>query len=395
MKKIFASLISIFIISFSCNAYNWFDDRYFEMGLDFSFGFSNNALQANDILTKNLVIDFKELSSRVPNSGMQFNFYANPALSFKLDLRKIQIGLKSGVDSWSRTALSKDLFDYLGNGNELYQTVEISQKVNADVFAYEEILIGFKIKKFKISVKPAFFVPILHVGSSDGALTLENLEDGSIIVDYKSEMEIYSAFGFDNEGFAPGVGFDIAGSVSYPLFDFLTLTANARIPFIPGSLKYKTTQTITMNFETSVDKIINGNLGSNNFDSSRSDSVSTTYYINRPMKFSVFGDFNLFDNFVLFTGGLGLGFRHPFTDDIDTFEFFGEYYLGGSFTLLKILKFTFSTEYFEQLFIHQIALMANLRVFELDFGINAQSADFIRSCSGSGLGGFIGLKFGY
>ena len=395
MKKIFLNILVFFLI-FSAHAKNWFSERYFEFGVEVPFGISNNALQIGDILKKEVEIDFKKLADRTPESGMNFNAMLSPSFSIKLNLKNVQIGVKTGVESWMDATFSKDLIEYIGNGNELYESVSVSQDLNLDLFSFQEVSVGFKAKDFKITLKPALFAPVMHVSSSDGKLTLENLRDGTMKVNYKSDIDIYSAFDLeDGSGIKPGIGFDFGASVSYPVKDYLILTGNARIPLVPGSLNYKTVQSTTMNFETSIDKIMDGGLGEGDFDTDRSDSVSKKHYINRPMKFSLFADFMPFDSWVTLTGGLGLGFRHPFTSDRDSFAFFGEYYLGGSMTFFRAFTMTASTQYYEQVFIHELFFALNLRVFELDFAVSAQSTDFTRSCAGSGIGGLVAVKFGY
>lgn len=395
MKKLFCFAVFISLIS-SVFAFNWFDDRFLEISFGAKYGISNDAMQINDILTKDVVLDLKQMADDMPETGWTITSYLIPELSVKLNLRKFQLEFITGSEVWSEGTLSKDLFDYLGKGNTLYQTVSVSQNLNMDVFAYEEVSVGFKIKKFKIAVKPAIFIPVFHVGSSNGTLNVTNLSDGSLNVDYSSDIKIYSAFGISGGGnFIPGIGIDVAGSVSYPLTDYLVLTGKARIPLIPGHLSYKTIQKTNLKFTTSLDKIVNGKLGSNDFNSTHDDSESEDYWINRPMKFSGFADFTPFGEWIVFTGGLGLGFRHPFTDDIDSYDFFGEYYLAGTFRFRNILSLTFSTEYFEKLFIHQFSFSANARIVELVFGINAQATDFTKSCSGGGIGGLFALKFGY
>ncbi len=396
MKRIISLCFILISLFSSAFAYNWFDDRYFELSVGSKFGLSNNSMQIGDILKKDLVIDLRKLADEMPKNGWSLNSYVVPEVSLKLNLRKVEIGLTTGTEIWSEAGISKDLFDYIGKGNSLYQTVSISQNINADAFAYEEISVRFNIRDFKIVVKPTFFMPVMHAGSSNGTLRMNNLSDGSFNIDYSSDIELYSAFAVSGGGgFKGGLGFDLGGSVSYPLFDFLTLTGNIRMPIVPGHLKYKTVQTTSLHFNTTVDKIINGNIGDQNFSSSHGDSQSADYMINRPMKFSAFADFTPFGNWVVFTGGLGLGFRHPFTDDKDSFEFFGEYYLAASLRLLNILKLTLSTEYYEKLFIHQLSFSANARIIELVLGINAQAAGFLKSCSGGGVGGLFAIKLGY
>ena len=396
MKKLLAGTLILFSLISSAFTYNWFDERYFELSVGAKFGLSNNSLKINDVFQKDLVIDLKKFAADMPKNGLDINSYILPEFALKLNLRKVEIGLTTGTEVWAEGNLSKDLFNYIGNGNSINQSVNISQKVNMDAFAYQEVSVGFKIKDFKIVARPCLFLPLVHIGSSKGHLKLENLSDGSLIVDYSSDLDIYSVFSFsDFKKINPGFGFDLAASVSYPLFDFLTLTGNARIPIVPGSLRYKTVQTTSLSFNATMDKIMNGGMGDKNFSSKREDSQSTTYYINRPMKFSAFADFTPFGKWIVFTGGLGLGFRHPFTDDIDSFDCFGEYYLAGTIKLLNILKATFSSEYYEKLFIHQFTFSANARILEIMLGINTQASDFKKSCSGTGIGGLFAVKIGY
>lgn len=394
MKKLVVKFC-VFLICVSSAFAGWFDERYVELGVEVPVGVSNNSIQISDVLTKHPVIDLRKLADEMPADGLQLNTYMNPNLTFSVRVKDVKIAGKTGVETFGTASVSKDLFEYIGYGNKLGEKISISQKVNADVFAFQEVSAAFNVRDFRVVVKPALFVPFFHVGSSHGVLELHNDLDGSLKVNYESELEIYSAIDIKEKGrnFIPG--FDLAGSVSYPLFDFLLLTGNFRIPIVPGKLGYKMTATTTMNFETSVDKIIDGNVGEKNFSNELSDATSASYSINRPMKFSAFADFTPLGNWVVFTGGLGIGFLHPFTDDTDTFDFFGEYYLGGRLLLGNALSVGISSQYYEKIFIHQFDFMINLRIFELDAGINSQAASFLKSCSAGGVGAFVAVKLGF
>ena len=93
MKKFYSFVLAISMLAASAFSYNWFDKRYFELAVETPFGLSNNTLQLNDILTKNLVIDLRELADRVPNDGFDVSFYTNPTVSFNLVARKFQVSL--------------------------------------------------------------------------------------------------------------------------------------------------------------------------------------------------------------------------------------------------------------------------------------------------------------
>ena len=142
MKKLYSCFLIILIFSSSLFCFSWFDDRFFEVAIDMPFGISNNTLQIGNIFTKNLVIDFKDLATRVPDDGLSFYSYSNPSLSFNLNFRKFQLGFKSGVDSWANTSISKELFEYIGNGNELYETVSVSQKSKIELVCEQQSLLS-------------------------------------------------------------------------------------------------------------------------------------------------------------------------------------------------------------------------------------------------------------
>ena len=60
-----------------------------------------------------------------------------------------------------------------------------------------------------------------------------------------------------------------------------------------------------------------------------------------------------------------------------------------------MFSFTLSTEYTNQVFIHQFGLDVNIRFVEIDTGISVQSADFARSFTGSGFGAYVYLTMGF
>ena len=54
----------------------------------------------------------------------------------------------------------------------------------------------------------------------------------------------------------------------------------------------------------------------------------------------------------------------------------------------------FTTSYIDSIFAQQLDIALNLRLFEINFMISTQSANFFRSFAGSGLGVGVGFKFG-
>lgn len=393
MKRFFAKFLILFGFSASLFAYDWFAPRYFEMVVDMPFGMSNNAIGVGDVFKKDLVIDFKEIAGRLPDSGMEINANMNPSLAFNLNLRKVRVGVKFGLEGSGFASISKDVFEFIADGNQLGERINCNPDLIGDIFAYNEVSVGMNIKGFEVEIIPAFFMPVAHVKGRDSTVYFENGDDGSLVARASIKYDLYSAY--DESKLTAGMGFDLGGAVGYQLFDFLNLRGKFRIPIVPGHLDAKKTTETVMSLDASFQDLLDGNSGEKNNETTNSDWITESYYINRPLKLNAYADFTPFGKWFTVTGGLGLGFRHPFTSDIDSFKGYGEYYLAATLALRNILGITASTEYTDMIFKHQLAFMANVRIFELDFGVNTQSSGFIGSCIAAGAGGFITVKIGY
>ncbi|MBQ7752258.1 MAG: hypothetical protein IJR80_01200, partial [Treponema sp.] len=53
------------------------------------------------------------------------------------------------------------------------------------------------------------------------------------------------------------------------------------------------------------------------------------------------------------------------------------------------------TQYKNELFKHELGLLFNFRVCELDLGVSVQGSDFVNSFKGSGAGAFINFAIGF
>jgi len=397
MRKLVSLAVVLTALTTSIFARGFFDQRYFEIVTNVPLGISNNAISMNDFMVKDLVIDLGKIADEMPEDGFKLNMNADPSLAINLNVPLFSLGFKTGVDVSSSANISKDLFDYIGKGNALYEKVKVDTNINADVFTYEEINVGFKVKRFKILAKPTFFMPLVHVTTKDSYVSIENNVDGDLLVEMNTNLEVYSFYDFDKKEMAnmPGIGFDIGAEVSYPLFDYLTITGKTRIPFIPGQLKSKSNLTASMKYKTSVQDCINGDLGDPEKDSAFSAIESTSYKINRPFKLAGFADFTPFGDWFVVTGGLGFGIKHPFASDKDEIKGYAEYYLGAKVNFINFVEFNSSMEYTDELFKNQIGFKFNVRIMEIDAGVNLQSNTFAKSWNGSGYGGYLTFALGF
>ena len=72
-----------------------------------------------------------------------------------------------------------------------------------------------------------------------------------------------------------------------------------------------------------------------------------------------------------------------------------EYDFGVNFTILHILGFNISTSYQNQIFMHNVGVMLNFRLIEVDVSAVLQGGNFAQSFKGTGAGCVIAVKIGF
>jgi hypothetical protein len=88
----------------------------------------------------------------------------------------------------------------------------------------------------------------------------------------------------------------------------------------------------------------------------------------------------------------GVGIRYPFSDN---YAVYPEYTAGLGLSLFGALGVDVSSAYLNQIFIHKIGVMLNVRVLEIDAALSLQGSDFVNSFSMSGIGAAVGVRFGF
>ena len=402
MKKILACIFAVSVISTAAFSKNFFSQRYVELRTGAEIDFSNNLFAMNDFMKKDLVIDLRKIADECPENGFNIHAGAAPSVAINVNIKDIHVGYTSGINAYENLEVGKDLFDFLGYGNSVGQTLDFSFKNDSDVFAYSQVDVGFRLGKLRINAAPAVFLPIISIRGGGGSLTVLNDSDGNLDVDMNVKMDVYSVSDLKSSGnnvtfdkdkietaLFSGYGFDIGGGVAYDLSDSMFVEATCRIPLIPGHLKHKAT--VEGGFEYKM-KLTD-------FNESEKDSKETTVTnheanlaIHRPLKFNVYLDKNLLGKLFNARAGAGFGVSRPFSDIA---VFYPEYYLGFTLNLVEIFKVGVSTQYRDQVFIHQIGTTLNLRVFQLDLGVSTQSTSFKKSMSVAGMGVYTYVTFGF
>lgn len=403
MKKILACLLAATIISSAAFTKNFFSQRFFEIKVGTDFDFSNNLFAANEFMKKDLVIDLRKIADDCPESGFNIRADMEPSLALNLNIRDFHLGFSSGVEMYESMSIGKDLFDFLGYGNSIGDTLDFTFKNDADVFAFSQVDVGFRLGKLKINVQPAVFLPIISVRGGGGKASVVNDSDGNLIIDVDMDMDVYSIAELKSEdkknitfdadkieaALRSGYGFDLGGGVAYNLSKSLFVEATCRIPMFPGYLDNKST--INGGFDYKV-KLTD-------FENSEKESKDVTVTnekeklaIHRPLKFDVYVDKNLLGSLFNARAGAGFGVRRPFCSEA---VFYPEYYLGFTLNLIDIFKLGVSTQYKDQLFIHQVGTTLNVRVLQIDLGLSSQSSSFTKSMSVAGIGAYAYVSMGF
>ncbi|HAH60658.1 MAG TPA: hypothetical protein DCL73_01015 [Treponema sp.] len=392
--------------------------RYFEIGFDMQAVATNNYFDANSLLVKDLVIDLKKIADEMPSNGLVVSaFVAAPESYWSLNLKNgFHLGSAYGIEGNVTGNIGKNLFDLLGYGNEDSTAINVDGYVKADVFAYYNVSAGVKLDSLRITVTPALFIPVMHAETSSMNASVQNPSDGSVQVVANALGTVYtftdiSAFAnqtdIDREKIIhdafSSVGFDLAGAVEFPLLSYLQTGAYARIPIVPGHLKYTTAGTATLKYTAdSLIDIANGD-GESSTDVSDITYGTGNYYISRPLRLGAEAAFRPFGNWFSLNTLLGFGVQYPYTAD---YKFYPEYSFGAEMNLFKIIGMSASTSYLSQMFIHKINVMFNFRVMELNVAAILAGAggaeniadfgsEFANSFNGTGAGAQISLCFGY
>ena len=391
MKKKLVSTFFVFFLSFVLFG-NSFTDRVFEIKTNIPVGISNNVLALNNILVKDLKIDLRDIARRIPNEGLN----ANPELSLNFRIKELRFGIDAGVDVNGIFTTSKDLFDFLGYGNELGDELDISISNDMDIYAYANAHLGFKAGKCKIVLQPTIFAPIFSTAGKIGEFSYLNDEDGRFLVRIASDFAIHSLYDlesnsllFDLPYYLMHCGVDIGGNFLIPVSPITSLKFETRIPIMPGKLTNTKHTVIEYEMDTQISSI-----GSAELESSSSDYYvrDDTFYVNRPLKLDVYVNYNPMGSLFDFCAGAGFGVFHPFVENT---HFYPEYYFGVDMSLARLITLGVSTEYMNQVFKHELTFDFNVRFVEIDLGVSLQSATFTKSFATTGFGAYVMFAFGF
>ena len=381
-----------------------FKNRIFEIGFDADFGLSNNYFAANDFLKEELTVELNKMASELDDNGLKFNFLFATSFFTRLNLKNgVSVALSTGLDSYGTGNISKELFEFLSDGNELNETLETDGSLDANMFFYVTNDVEFELLGFRVGISPSVFVPVLHAEAKNINAKFTNDSSGNIDMElsagikFNSPADLQSLFDDKSADFllkslSSGWGFDLSSSLEHQITRTLAGRGYIRIPIVPGHTTYSAfaNYTTTYHADDVIDLVSNGGELNNNADDIVYDEEKI--WISRPFRTGGEICWKPFGRHVSFNALLGFGVKYPWTNDAKGYF---EYKAGIDARLFNILGVKMSTAYLKEVFIHQVGFMMNFRVIELNCVVSAQGANFIPSCRGSGIGAYVGVCFGW
>ena len=383
--------------------------RYFELGVAASAGLSNNTFGANDIFKKEMVIDLRKLADGMTEQGFRVDAVGGASFFMNLNLKNgVHAGLNAGTEIAGNAAVAQDVFNFLGHGRALGQTIQAGADLSADAFAYATASAGFKICRFYCTVSPSVFMPVLHAESSDITASLDNGVSGSVKAAASSTVRLYSYADmrplFDSRSggsFEAGniraehIGFDLALAAETQVLRTLQCGAYMRIPFVPGRIDNLASATVSMGYEA---ESLPALIERASPDGTSYSISSITYgkeriWIHRPFRMGAELAWRPFGNWMTFGALLGLGVRYPYTRKAKAYADY-DFSIDIS-TPFKIIGITLASVRYNEICAQRVTLMLNARVLEIDVGAEVQSADFVTSLKAGGAGAFVKVSMGF
>ena len=159
---------------------------------------TNNAFSLKDILKEELVIDLAKIADEMPKNGYSVITTVNPSFGWNLNIKDFHFSSFVGVDTFEKFTISKDLFEFFGYGNELYEDLSVAMTTNVDVFAHLDTKASFKAGDFGISIEPSFFLPVAHATTEESKIVVKNDAEGNLGTELIAKAALYTVADYEN-----------------------------------------------------------------------------------------------------------------------------------------------------------------------------------------------------
>ena len=393
MKKIVFAFFILLFLCFSVSAREW-KRQYWEAGIFAEAGVSNTLFTLEELFFGDgtLDIDINDLSGKDVKAAM--NGRAEAFINFPL-IPVVSLGGFIGTDLAVGGNISGRLFELLSNS---YQgTIDGTAGFGGSLFFDMGLRGSGTYKKIIFSVSPAFYFPFIFLPWSESNIQGDK---NNSVYDLRSRVNIYSMGPMDDNGsirvngsdFFKAAGFDISLTAAYPLFSFLEVGGGIEhIPVIPARLSHEKFLDYNYRLDTSVDGL-NGDFNVDDMTPELASSSDASFFAFRPLRFDFFAVYKpLKSGLAVIRPNIGFSCLTIFGYDKACFNAG----LEGTVFLWGVFSASLGSEYKERLWRQKLTLGLNLRVVELNLGINLEAPDFADSFRGKGMGFLLGISVGY
>jgi hypothetical protein len=393
MKKLFIFFLICFIVApcvFARDSWGM-GERVFEFGINFNASLSNNYITLKEIFQEEVVLDLDKLGEGL---RLNFNIAANP-LFFNFNSRNNWgFGLATGIQAYGN-------IDFSGNMLSFNEAINDKSEIGIGVFAEARLPFYFTINKLKIKVNPSVYYPLVY-SSSEISYTYFTDSSGTVLsIGYN--FDVYTAFsiedGFDFSNFSysditssPGVDFHLG--VEYPVSaKFLDLGLDFyNIPIVPSKMRdhvsvsgyLGTEEPFKLSGDMDMGSIFSYEIGEPSYGQG-------SIKVRRPFKMYAWFAWRPF-GIRLFTLTPTFGFSY---NPIYSEPFFLEGGIKANLNIINLIKITAGIGYYDRIWINNLDLALNLRIFEIIVGVDLRAPDFKESWQGGGFGVNVGFRFGW
>jgi hypothetical protein len=367
--------------------------RYFDWEpFSVNAGVANNLIGASDILQETIRINVAELVSRGGEDGFAFNtdLMVKSAVNFNGDTKGF--GFFIGADGRLDLGVSGTLLSLLAQGNAGNTSVNGGLTVSGAVFAEMGFHRYFDVGKWRVDIRPAWFVPVLYVPESEVSVTLDT--EDNITVGSFGAVTAYLPVSLDKPGinmFNNWGGLDFSVAVEYALFPIIDVGLDlTHIPFMPSRLSNKVSASIDDNIldGASIIDIIQDGLDLNfSPDYTLEDAE---IYVMRPLRVKTWALYRPFR-----TDILGIKPHAGLTALTPSGKIHFNMGLEIELNVGRVLFLTVRSGREDGIWRHGANVGVNLRVFQLNIDATFASPEYLAAWSGRGLSVGAGIHFGF
>ena len=411
MKKLILFLL-IGLIGLS-GVYAQIPNRGFEFGFDADVLFANNLMTIGDIFNESgtIVIDLDKI-----NHGFMVNLGVGAGFHLGINGKKgwgfsIDTGLEAtGIFNTGGIVSFADL------ENESFE-------LSGGIFLKADINTYFKVSNFKVTIMPSLFWAAAYV-KPDIKYSF-NTVDGVNFDLSAQDVRLYTAFPFDAiqggqfdfSSITGRPGFDLTVGLEFPLakelgiskvLPFLDFDVGAqlqRIPLFPSVLtNYIGMNDVDFSFNMgNFTEIINGAGSSEDGDGNDGEDGGSGFLsgwesgigearFSRPFIFVAYANWRpLWGNRILtITPMIGFAVNQLRNESLAF-----DCGINATLDLANILVVTAGINRIDSIWINSLDVALNIRLIQINFGVDMRSQEFLSSWNAGGLGVKLGLRLGW